>query len=97
MGDMIKVDSAALERFRKVLAEAGEQYKQELKKLENLVNEIVSGTITGDTAEDLRDKYIEKKRVFAALANVIDDAESYAGMQGKRFESTVSDIMSRQK
>jgi len=95
--ETIKVDSEGLERFRKVLAEAGEQYKEELKNLERLVNEVVSGDIVGETAEDLRNKYLEKRRIFTALANIIDDAENYAGVQGRKFQSTISDITSGQR
>ena len=50
---VIRVEEEGLNSLRSALADAGESYKTNLAKLTNLINEITSGDIQGDPANDL--------------------------------------------
>ena len=88
----ISVDEASLNELKNALATAGEEYKANLTRLQNLINEITSGDIQGDLANDLLAKFQDKETMFKALANAIDEAEEEMGMQTTRFTSTMSNI-----
>ena len=49
----IHVEESALNDLRNALETAGEDYKSNLARLQNLINEITSGDIQGDPAKDL--------------------------------------------
>ena len=49
----VHVEESALNDLRKALETAGESYKQNLSRLQSLINEITSGDIKGDPADAL--------------------------------------------
>lgn len=93
----ISVDEASLNELKNALATAGEEYKSNLTRLQNLINEITSGDIQGDPANDLLAKFQEKEAILKAIANTIDEAEEYMGMQTTKFTSMVSNLASTMK
>ena len=90
----VHVEESGLNDLKAAMAEAGENYKQNLAKLQNLINEITSGDIKGDPATDLKTKFEAKEATFKALANTIDQAEEDMGMQTTKFTSMISNLSS---
>ena len=90
----IHVEESALNDLRNALETAGEDYKSNLARLQNLINEITSGDIQGDPANDLLTKFQAKEDVFKGLAQTIDDAEEYMGMQKTNFNSLIEGLSS---
>lgn len=90
----IHVEESALNDLRNALETAGEDYKNKLARLQNLINEITSGDIQGDPANDLLAKFQAKEDVFKGLAQTIDDAEEYMGMQKTNFNSLIEGLSS---
>lgn len=93
----IHVDEAALNDLKNAMQTAGEGYKQNLAKLTNLIEEITSGDIQGDPAQDLLQKFQAKEDTFKNLANTIDEAEGYMGMQTTKFGNMIGDLKSGMK
>ena len=93
----IHVDEAALNDLKNAMQTAGEGYKKNLAKLTNLVEEITSGDIQGDPAQDLLQKFQAKEDTFKKLADTIDEAEGYMGMQTTKFTSMIGDLKSTMK
>ena len=50
---VIHVDEEALKTLKNALETAGQEYKSNLARLTNLIEEITSGDIQGDPANDL--------------------------------------------
>lgn len=90
----IHVEESALNDLRNALETAGEDYKNKLARLQNLINEITSGDIQGDPANDLLTKFQAKEDVFKGLAQTIDDAEEYMGMQKTNFNNLIEGLSS---
>ena len=93
----IHVDEASLNDLKNALSTAGESYKNNLARLTNLVNEITSGDIQGDPATDLLQKFQAKEQTFNKLAETIDEAEGYMGMQTTKFGNMIGDLKSGMK
>mgnify|MGYP000412389848 FL=1 len=93
----VHVEESALNDLRKALETAGESYKQNLSRLQNLINEITSGDIKGDPADDLLAKFQAKENTFKAIQQTIDEAEGYIGTQKTKFTSLISDLSSSMK
>ena len=93
----IHVDEAALNDLKNAMQTAGEGYKQNLAKLTNLIEEITSGDIQGDPAQDLLQKFQAKEDTFKNLANTIDEAEGYMGMQTTKFGNMIGDLKAGMK
>lgn len=91
-GGMIWVDEESLNKLKNALENAGVDYKNNLTKLENLINEITSGDIQGDPANDLLKKYQEKKEMFEGLRRTIDDAGQYVGAQTGKFNDMIGEL-----
>lgn len=91
-GGMIWVDEESLNKLKNALENAGVDYKNNLTKLENLINEITSGDIQGDPADDLLKKYQEKKEMFEGLRRTIDDAGQYVGAQTGKFNDMIGEL-----
>lgn len=89
---MIYVDEESLNRLRSALESAGENYKSNLTRLENLMNEITSGDIQGEPADDLLRKYQEKKEMFEGLRNTIEEAGQHVGAQTTRFNNMIGEL-----
>ena len=90
----IHVEESALNDLRNALETAGEDYKNKLARLQNFINEITSGDIQGDPANDLLTKFQAKEDVFKGLAQTIDDAEEYMGMQKTNFNNLIEGLSS---
>ena len=89
---MIHVDEAALNSLKNALETAGQDYKSKLARLTNLIEEITSGDIQGDPAEDLLAKFRAKEDTFNKLTQTIEEAEGYMGMQTTKFGTMISDL-----
>ena len=87
----IHVDEEALNDLKNVIANQGESYKSNLVRLTNLIAEITSGDIQGDLAVELSNKFKAKEATFNGLANTIDAAADYMGIQTKKFGSMMQD------
>ena len=74
-----------------------EDYKRDYARLKNLIQEITSGDIQGDPATDLLNKFQAKEDTFNKLAQTIDDAEEYMGLQKQSFTQMISDLASGMK
>ena len=90
--DTIHVEEQALSDLRNALETAGEDYKANLARLQSLINEITSGDITGDPAEDLLKKFQDKETIFRGLAETIDKAEENMGIKKQKFSETMDNL-----
>ena len=93
----IHVEEEALNALKEALATAGEEYKKNLARLTNLISEITSGDIQGDPANDLLAKFQAKEDTLNHLAETIDEAEGYLGMQTTSFTNMIGDLKSGMK
>ena len=93
----IHVDEAALNALKNALETAGQEYKQSLARLTSLIEEITSGDIQGDPANDLLQKYQAKQDTFNKLTQTIEEAEGYMGLQTTKFGSMIGDLKSGMK
>ena len=93
----IHVDEAALNALKNALETAGQEYKSSLARLTNLIEEITSGDIQGDPANDLLQKYQAKQDTFNKLTQTIEEAEGYMGLQTTKFGNMIGDLKSGMK
>lgn len=93
----IHVDEAALNALKNALETAGQDYKSSLARLTNLIEEITSGDIQGDPANDLLQKYQAKQDTFNMLTQTIEEAEGYMGLQTTKFGNMIGDLKSGMK
>ena len=93
----IHVEEESLNDLKNELSTAGESYKANLTKLTNLVNEITSGDIQGDPTNDLLAKFQSKEDTLKKLAETIDEAEGYMGIQSTKFSNMIGDLKSGMK
>ena len=97
MNDRIHVEESGLNELRNALQTAGEDYKTELVKLTNLINEITNGDIKGDPADDLLEKFRAKEEDFNALATAIEKAQEAVGVKGTDFVNMIEDLKEQSK
>lgn len=97
MGERIHVEEEALAELKQALETAGENYKSEFARLTNLMDEITSGDIQGDPADDLLAKFRTKEEDFKSLATAIDQAQEYAGVKGTNFTDMITEFKERAK
>ena len=93
----IHVDEAALNSLKNALETAGQEYKNSLARLTTLIEEITSGDIQGDPANDLLAKYQAKQDTLNRLTQTIEEAEGYMGLQTTKFSSMIGDLQSGMK
>lgn len=93
----IKVDEQALQELREALATAGEDYKRNLAKLTATIEQITSGDIQGDPANDLLNKFEAKKDTLNNLAKTIDEAQEFMGIKRSDFSSMIGNLQSGMK
>ena len=93
----IHVDEVALNALKNALETAGQEYKSSLARLTNLIEEITSGDIQGDPANDLLQKYQAKQDAFNMLTQTIEEAEGYMGLQTTKFGNMIGDLKSGMK
>ena len=94
---MINVSEDALNTLRNALETAGQDYKNSLARLTNLIQEITSGDIQGDPATDLLNKFNAKQETLNNITKTIEEAEQYMGMQTTKFTSMIGDLKSTMK
>lgn len=94
---MINVSEDALNTLRNALETAGQDYKNSLARLTNLIQEITSGDIQGDPATDLLNKFNAKQEILNNITKTIEEAEQYMGMQTTKFTSMIGDLKSTMK
>ena len=90
----IHVEEEALNDLRNALETAGEDYKNKLSRLQNLINEITSGDIQGDPANDLLAKFQAKQDTLNKITQTIEEAEGYMGLQTTKFGTMIGDLKS---
>lgn len=93
----IHVDESALNYLKNALSTAGQDYKQNLVKLTNLIEEITSGDIQGDLADDLLAKFQAKQDTFNKITQTIEEAEGYMGVQTTKFTTLMDDTKASMK
>lgn len=93
----IIVEQPGLDQLKNSLETAGQEYKSNLARLSVLIEEITSGDIKGDPATDLLNKFQAKQDTFNHLAQTIEQAEDYMGLQTTKFDSMISDLKSGMK
>ena len=93
----IHVDEVALNALKNALETAGQEYKSSLARLTNLIEEITSGDIQGDPANDLLQKFQAKQDTFNKLTQTIEEAEGYMGLQTTKFGNMIGDLKSGMK
>lgn len=91
----VHVEEEALDALKTSLRTAGEDYKNKLARLQSLIDEITSGDIQGDPANDLLAKFKAKENIFKGIAQTIDEAEEYMGMKTTKFSETVGSLKSQ--
>jgi len=91
---VIHVDEEALKTLKNALETAGQEYKSNLARLTNLIEEITSGDIQGDPANDLLAKFQAKQDTLNKITQTIEEAEGYMGLQTTKFNTMVGDIKS---
>ena len=91
---VIHVDESALNQLKNALETAGQEYKSNLARLTSLIEEITSGDIQGDPANDLLAKFQAKQDTLNKLTQTIEEAEGYMGLQTTKFNTMVGDIKS---
>jgi len=67
----IHVEDEALNDLKNALTTAGQSYKSSLANLTNFIEEITSGDIQGDPANDLLAKYQAKQDIFNKITQTI--------------------------
>ena len=97
MNDRIHVEESALNELRNALQTAGDEYKEQLAKLTNLIDEITNGDIKGDPADDLLEKFRAKQDDFNKLATAVEEAQEKVGVKGKDFTSMITDLKEQSK
>lgn len=93
----IHVDEAALNSLKNALETAGQEYKSSLARLTTLIEEITSGDIQGDPAQDLLSKYQAKQDTLNKLTETIEEAEGYMGLQTTKFGTMIGDLKAGMK
>ena len=93
----IHVDEVALNALKNALETAGQEYKSSLARLTSLIEEITSGDIQGDPANDLLNKYQAKQDTFNKLTQTIEEAEGYMGLQTTKFGNMIGDLKAGMK
>lgn len=91
---IVHVDEAALNSLKHALETAGQEYKASLARLTNLIEEITSGDIQGDPANDLLAKYQAKQDTLNKITQTIEEAEGYMGLQTTKFGNMIGDLKS---
>lgn len=93
----ISMTSESLQGVQKDLFETCNKYKENLSKLEGVINQITSGDFTGEAARDLLEKYNAKKDEFERLRRIIDENEEYMKNKEARFNRMQGDLIAEFK
>ena len=93
----IHVEEEGLVELRRALETAGEEYKLQLARLTNLIEEITIGDIQGDLADDLLMNFKAKEEDFKSLARTIEEVEEKIGIKGQDFTTMVEGLKEEAK
>lgn len=93
----VHVEEAALVDLKNNFGTAGESYKANYIKLTNLISEITSGHIQGDPANELLQKYEEKKEAFEKVYEMINSTQEYVNGRTEQFVNDVDSLMKNMK
>lgn len=88
----IHVDEEAIARLKEALLTAGNDYKDNLSKLKNLIEDITRGDIQGDPATQLLTKFQEKSETFNGVQQSIDEAADAMGIKLSDFTSKMGEL-----
>lgn len=89
----VHVEESALVAVKNGLGTAGEAYKTNYMRLVNLIEEITSGHIQGDPANELLRKFEEKKDAFQKIYDIIDSTQGYVQGRAEQFVSDLDSLM----
>ena len=91
---IIKVNEESLNNLKNAIMNAGQEYKRNLASLINLIDEVASGDIQGDLADELVTKFRDKEDSLRGVLKTIEDAEDYMGLQTTKFGTMIGDVKS---
>lgn len=89
----IHVEEGALVDLKTNFGTAGENYKVNYNKLTNLISEITSGHIKGNPANELLQKYEEKKEAFEKVFEMISSTQEYLNKRTEQFINDANSLM----
>lgn len=93
----VHIEETALVNLKNEFGTAGESYKNNYVKLTNLISEITSGHIQGDPANELLQKYEEKKEAFEKVYEMINSTQEYVNGRTNQFVNDVDSLMKDMK
>ena len=97
MNGQITVSEEELNAIAASLRDASNEYNSSYTKLTNLIQEITRGDITGQVADDLKNKFDSKEETFKNLKATIDQAEQYMNQQLKSFNDVAEGVMAEMR
>ncbi|MBQ3307974.1 MAG: hypothetical protein IJG68_07280 [Bacilli bacterium] len=93
----VRADEKSLNDLKNALMGAGEDYREKLAKVTAVVTGITSGSISGDPATDLVNKFEAKRDFLNRVLNTINEAEDYMGIKKGGFQNMMSELKSGMK
>jgi len=90
----ISANSESLATITKAIGTAYDEYKYNLQRLRNLVEQITNGDITGTLATEFINKFRANEGTLNALEQTLDEANEYMGMQTTKFDQLMQDTKS---
>ena len=94
---MIRVEPDGIKALKDAFEHAGEEYKANLRKLDELIESITRGDLVGPPADELKKKYEAKRSVFNDIARTIDEGQEYMGIKGQKFVKLLDDVVASQQ
>ena len=88
----IHVEEEYLNKLKSAIQDAGQEYKRNFAALTNLIDEITSGDIQGDLADELVTKFRDKEDTLKGIVKTIEEAEDYMGLQTTKFGTMITDV-----
>ena len=89
----IHVEENALIELKNAFSTMGDNYKENYGKLTKLIEEITSGHIQGDPADELLKKYNDKKESFNKILELIEGTQVYLSGRTDQFIEDVTTLM----
>ena len=93
----VKVDPASLKRLENVISDNGTSYVENISKMKGVVDQILSGDFKGDAADNFKTLYEQKETFFRQIAETIDEAAEYLGLQNKEFGTMMDELIASMK
>lgn len=89
---ILYVDEASLALLKNAFKTAGDTYIENLNRLNNLIDDIVGGSISGDPATDFYNKYSAKADSLKQLRSTIEEGQEYMGIKSNKFTGLVDEL-----